>query len=344
MNKDKITHFSFTGDLSSVLFLTSTASFAFKMEPFFQDGEAVYLPKDPVVIAEYVPQNKRFVLIVPKSATNSVLMHDMRDGCIKDEYPTEDPVLAICVTGNHIVLKTQKEVVIYHIDTPEPVQKFPSFHGEDERSLAVSKVLSTGEESYFFVAFPGTQQGTISIAKSVLVGESEIQCTITNTIDAHNGFVKLLAMSEDGTIVASASEKGTCIRVFKPNPSGPQKIGRSGKYKEFHRGYTHGAIVAMRISPNNEILAVLSANGTCHLYGLTGNIANNWKLISPNSVSSYCDIACGVMDNGEIRFGPDSKTIYIACSNGKCMKHELSIDKDKHIVSKELYLNPIKIF
>lgn len=354
MSKDKITYFSFTEDLSGLLFLAASTSCAFTVDPFAPDDKVVYLPKDPVALAEFVSRDRRHILIVPTSTTTSAFIHDTRDGNVKEEYTVDTPITAIAVAGLHFVLKTQNSVVIYHVDNLAPPQVLPSFQG-NERALAVTRVLPSESEPYFVVAFPGEAKGTISVAACPTSvarppaqdddedEEEEPKCTIMHTISAHDGFVSLLAISEDGTLVASVSEKGTYIRVFKVGPSEPRAIDRSGMYREFYRGINHKTIAAMRISPSNEILAVLSAKGTCHLYGLTDNIKNYWKYITPNSVSSYCNISCGQMDIGEIRFGPDSRTIYLACSNGKCMKFGLEIDGSKHIVATKLTSNDINV-
>ena len=352
MSKDKITYFSFTEDLSGLLFLAASTSCAFTMDPFVPDDRVAYLPKDPVSIAEFVSRDRRHILIVPTSTPTSAFMHDTRDGNIKEDYEVDTPISAVAVAGLHFVLKTQNAVAIFHIDNIAPPQILPSFKG-NERSLAVSKVQNCENEPYFVVAFPGEAQGTISIAScptSVAKpqyddgkGGEEPKCTITHTISAHDGFVSLLAISEDGTLVASVSDEGTYIRVFRVGPSEPQVIERTGVHREFYRGYNQCTIAAMRISPSKEILAVLSTNGTCHLYGLTDNIENYWRWLSPNRVMSYCNIYCGKTDVGEIRFGPDSRTMYVACSNGKCTKYSLEIDDSKHIVAKELLSNTISV-
>lgn len=38
--------------------------------------------------------------------------------------------------------------------------------------------------------------------------------TIINTIDAHDGNIQCLALNHDSSLLASASEKGTLIRIF----------------------------------------------------------------------------------------------------------------------------------
>lgn len=352
MAKDTITHLSFTEDLSRLLLLTPSITCAFTMDPFAPDDKAVSLPNYSLATAEYVPQNKRFILAVRRTNPMQAFMYDMYNGGVPECYDTEAPVLAVGISGFHVVLKTLSSVVIYHVDNPAPPLTLPCFSGE-ERALAISKVVPGPGEAHFFVAFPGQAQGTVAVAKclaSAATLESkgaEKDAFITCTASAHDGHVSSLAISEDGTLVASASEKGTSIRVFKVDANSsneaPQVIERAGVHREFYRGYKHCAIAGMRISPNNEMLAVLSVNGTCHLYGLTDNITNYWKFSSPNSVSSYCNIDCGATDTGEIRFTSDSKIMYVACSNGRCLRFGLKVDASKHIVATELASIPIKI-
>lgn len=66
-------------------------------------------------------------------------------------------------------------------------------------------------------------------------------------------------MNFDGTIVASASEKGTLVRIFD--------TATGDKLQEVRRGADPAKIYSIAFS-TNEMLAVASDKGTVHVFSL----------------------------------------------------------------------------
>ncbi|KAK5107585.1 hypothetical protein LTR62_000979 [Meristemomyces frigidus] len=87
-------------------------------------------------------------------------------------------------------------------------------------------------------------------------------------IQAHQAPLSCIAISNDGTLMATASEKGTVIRVFAL-PSGK-------KLYQFRRGSMPARIYCMTFNATSTLLCVSSATETIHLF----------KLAPPNSNSA----------------------------------------------------------
>lgn len=83
----------------------------------------------------------------------------------------------------------------------------------------------------------------------------------TRFIAAHEGNLACLAMSADGSKIATASEKGTIVRVFDTN-EGSQLF-------ELRRGTDHALVHSLSFSPACEWLAATSDKGTAHVFSLT---------------------------------------------------------------------------
>lgn len=82
----------------------------------------------------------------------------------------------------------------------------------------------------------------------------------TTIIPAHSGLIACLALNHDGSLLASASEKGTLVRVYDT---------ASGKrLHEFRRGSSEAIIYSLSFSPGSEFLAVSSNKGTIHVFSL----------------------------------------------------------------------------
>lgn len=102
-------------------------------------------------------------------------------------------------------------------------------------------------------------------------------------IEAHKAQVVALALSTDGLLLATASIKGTIIRVFD--------IRTGEKLYQFRRGTYGTKIHSLCFSEDNHFLAVSSATETVHVFKLsneflipTANPANSVTNSNANSV------------------------------------------------------------
>ena len=83
----------------------------------------------------------------------------------------------------------------------------------------------------------------------------------TTLIPAHETALSCLALNNDGTRVATSSEKGTLIRVYDTQ-SGMQ-------LHELRRGADRADIYSICYNYNSQFLAVASDRGTVHIFSLT---------------------------------------------------------------------------
>lgn len=95
-----------------------------------------------------------------------------------------------------------------------------------------------------------------------------------NTIQAHQSAIGCLALNSDGTLLATASEKGTVIRVFA-TPSGENLF-------QFRRGTLPAHIYNMSFNITSTLLCVSSASETVHIFKLV----NATKSSGPSSPTS----------------------------------------------------------
>lgn len=81
-----------------------------------------------------------------------------------------------------------------------------------------------------------------------------------NVIEAHNSPLSCIALNNDGTLLATASEKGTIIRVFS--------IPDAQKLYQFRRGSIPSRIYSMSFNSTSTLLSVSSATETVHIFRL----------------------------------------------------------------------------
>lgn len=82
-------------------------------------------------------------------------------------------------------------------------------------------------------------------------------------IAAHRSAISRVAFNVEGTLLATASDKGTIIRVF--NPLTGQKL------HQLRRGAYPAVIYYLSFSLRSDFLCVTSDSDTAHIYRLQGN-------------------------------------------------------------------------
>ncbi|SCU98976.1 LADA_0H16556g1_1 [Lachancea dasiensis] len=99
-------------------------------------------------------------------------------------------------------------------------------------------------------------------------------------IEAHKGEIAALSMSRDGSLLATASEKGTIVRVFS--------VETGSKVYQFRRGTYPTKIYSMCFSDDNQFLAASSSSKTVHIFKL-GNAASATGAVDAHNNSDLED-------------------------------------------------------
>lgn len=122
-----------------------------------------------------------------------------------------------------------------------------------------------------FVCYPANYQKEHSVTpvqgKSTIAGDVAVfDCKlnqVSSYVHAHKAPLAALELSSDGTLLATASTRGTIVRVFSL-PSGRL-------IHEFRRGSSPTRIYGLAFSFGARVLCVSSANMTVHIYKLDGS-------------------------------------------------------------------------
>lgn len=83
----------------------------------------------------------------------------------------------------------------------------------------------------------------------------------THSIEAHNSSVSCITLNFEGTLLATASDKGTIIRLFNPATGEP--------VKELRRGSDKAEIYSISIDVDTKWLGCTSDKGTVHIFSLS---------------------------------------------------------------------------
>lgn len=89
-----------------------------------------------------------------------------------------------------------------------------------------------------------------------------IKLEAINVVEAHRSPLSCITLNSDGTLLATASDKGTIIRVFS--------VPDGHKLYQFRRGSIPSRIYSMSFNTMSTLLCVSSATETIHVFRLNG--------------------------------------------------------------------------
>ncbi|XP_059666874.1 autophagy-related protein 18c [Cornus florida] len=102
------------------------------------------------------------------------------------------------------------------------------------------------------LACPGLHRGQVRI--------DHFGLNMTKRINAHDSQIACLTLTMDGLLLATASTKGTLVRIFNTMDG--------TRLQEVRRGVDKADIYSIALSPNVQWLAVSSDKGTVHIFSL----------------------------------------------------------------------------
>lgn len=196
-------------------------------------------------------------------------------------YPTS--VLKVRMNRERLIVVLEDQIYIYNISNMKLLQALKT----PLNRYGIADLSSTGDAS--ILVYPSGSPATHTLAATTKpVPSTEVtlyDCTNMaplNVVKAHKSPLAVLKLSHDGTMLASASEKGTIVRVFAV-PSGTL-------LHQFRRGTYPSRIFSIAFNSSSTLLALSSATSTVHIYRLkesssTTNTEDSLEL-SPHSSST----------------------------------------------------------
>lgn len=191
-------------------------------------------------------------------------------------------ILAMRLNRKRLVVVLESELYIYDISNMQMLKTektSPNPH-------AVCALSASSENNYIIyplptkaapVTFqppshaPPKSDHTTPTSGEILIYDAT-KMEAVNVIEAHNSPLSCIALNNEGTLLATASEKGTIIRVFS--------IPDAQKLYQFRRGSIPARIFSMSFNSTSTLLSVSSATETVHIFRL-GDPNTRWSNSTP---------------------------------------------------------------
>ncbi|XP_066248768.1 WD repeat domain phosphoinositide-interacting protein 4-like [Euwallacea similis] len=188
------------------------------------------------------------------------------------------------------------------------------------------------------LVFPGHKLGSVQIVELSTTLQSYSSAPIY--IQAHKNELACIAINQQGTRVATASEQGTLIRVWDTTTR--------NQLVELRRGADPATIHCMNFSADSDFLCCSSDKGTVHIFaikdtnlnrrmsglppairGTLGKYGDSQWALANFTVSAECPCICA--------FGPNN-SIYAVCFDGTFHKYAFSTEGICHREAYDVFL------
>mmetsp|Transcript_82406 Transcript_82406/g.229587 ORF Transcript_82406/g.229587 Transcript_82406/m.229587 type:complete len:439 (-) Transcript_82406:170-1486(-) len=284
----------------------------------------------------------------PRFQPHKVMLWDDKTARVVAELSFRSVVRSVRLRRDLVVVVLDRKIYVYGLRSLHLLNSIETI--SNPKGLCC---LSVGADRVMLVC-PGMQQGRVLVVfypRSFGEFQAPTDRERTIIIAAHEAPLAAMGIDYSGALLATASEKGTIVRVFDTTKGAP--------IQELRRGLDRAEIHSLAFGPvfgqAGEWLAVASDKGTVHIFSVRrlgrdgygggnasssaahaahhtgadsstpGNSKSSLQRISrvlPSYFSSEWSLAqFRVPDNRCISaFGTDPRTIIILCANGSYYK------------------------
>ncbi|XP_047571535.1 WD repeat domain phosphoinositide-interacting protein 4 isoform X3 [Lutra lutra] len=169
------------------------------------------------------------------------------------EFTFTKPVLAVRMRHDKIVIVLRNRIYVYSF--PDNPRKLFEFDTRDNPKGLCDLCPSLEKQ---LLVFPGHKCGSLQLVD--LASTKPGTSSAPFTINAHQSDIACVSLNQPGTVVASASQKGTLIRLFDTQSK--------EKLVELRRGTDPATLYCINFSHDSSFLCASSDKGTVHIFAL----------------------------------------------------------------------------
>ncbi|KAH9599179.1 hypothetical protein LSM04_008693 [Trypanosoma melophagium] len=222
------------------------------------------------------------------AATSRVLhLYDLSAAAVLAELHFPTAVLAARMNGGRLVVA--REECLHVLDLPglAPLAELRTTAPRNPAGLIAlsDRTTNTRGEAVSYVAFPQSDSGhgdvwVAQIKETHNTRDGHAAVERVAIVRAHQRAVVCLAMTPDGTRIATASAFGTTVKVFEPSTA--------RLLYHFRRGIAQARMLSLSFDTSSDVtglrLAALSSKGTLHVFRCSAAGGN--KLETPALVET----------------------------------------------------------
>ncbi|CAL0319603.1 unnamed protein product [Lupinus luteus] len=192
---------------------------------------------------------------------NKVLIWDDHQSRFIGEFTFRSEVHGVKLRRDRIVIVLKHKIYVHNFKDLKLLHQIETL--ANPRGLC----CLSHHPNTFALACPGLQKGQVRVEHFGL--------DVTKFINAHDSEIACFTLTMDGLLLATASVKGTLIRIFNTMDG--------SRLQEVRRGIHSAEINSIALSPKVQWLAASSDKGTVHIFSLKVRVSGEDSITHPNS-------------------------------------------------------------
>lgn len=189
-----------------------------------------------------------------KLKTNKVVIYDFIKSKVLNEIISQENVINIKLKRSKIFIITENKIKVFKGFTFEEFEKIDTIKNYQSKSGIFGISL---DPKIDIISYPSSDVGKLIIKKYDEKKNGDFE---TKEINAHQSEIVALVMNYDGSLVASASGRGTIIKIFKTKDS--------SLIQELRRGTEQAEIYSLAFNYKSQYIACSSNKGTIHIFSV----------------------------------------------------------------------------
>ena len=254
-----------------------------------------------------------------KFGQNKVILWDELNQKVVNQLIVSNNIKTIKIKRTKIFIIEENNIKVFTLGNYEKIDSLKTFKNKNGIfGISLDTKLN-------IISYPSPDIGKIIIKDYDNKKEGNF---ITKEISAHKNEIIALVMNYDGSLIASASERGTIIKIFRTIDGYP--------IQELRRGTEPAEIYSLAFDLKSKYIACSSNKGTIHIFNINNNQsedneAKNQKSIFGNIVSylgyqneylnsewSFSQYRLNCKEKSIVSFGnEDNHSIIVVTQNGK---------------------------
>lgn len=257
------------------------------------------------------------------------------------ELKFNQDVMNVKLRKDKIVVVSRDKIYVFNLSTFQNMDIIET--GDNSHGI----VAVSYDPSQTILAYPDKKKGGVRI--------KNYEKSIVFSVKAHDNNIAQITLTFDGSLLATASDQGTLIRIFSTE--------NGNLLQEVRRGKDKADIKYICFEPNYKFIAATSNKGTIHIWSLSKtvrefnkvpegesdkNIENKTSILKGlpkflggdyfNSDFSFAQVR--ISDQRSICCFGAENTIIVVSTDGKYYKAEIDLEKggDCKIVQEEQLL------
>lgn len=301
---------------------TETGFFVYNSDPFMERFRREF--DGGIGIIELLGRSNILALVgggnQPEYSPNKVIIWDDYQSKVITELEYTTEVLSVKCRESRVMVSLYHKTYIYNFSDlrlQHQYETYPNPKGICDLSLDGNVLVVLGNRA-----------GDVRV--------EHLNTKKSHIIHAHQSDISQLCLSQDGSLLATASKKGTLVRIWD-TMSGDM-------IKELRRGIDPVNILSLTFNSNNTTLCVSSDKGTIHIYSLMArkelaqhekNKKSTLSFMSGflptyfSSEWSYFSFQVPHFHNGKCAFSSeDPNTIIVLTHEGRYYKYRIDAERE----------------